>query len=62
MAELGWVAPQGLANMKRLAELVEDPASDVSEAARPVLRLLLGKRPVRLPITHKSSGAASRRR
>ncbi len=48
MAELGWVAPQGLANMKRLAELVEDPASDVSEAARPVLRLLLGKRPVRV--------------
>lgn len=41
MAELGWVAPQGLAHMKRLAELVADPASDMPEAARPVLRLML---------------------
>ncbi len=40
MAELGWVAPKGLAHMARLAELVEDPASELPEDARPVLRLL----------------------
>jgi len=41
MAELGWVAPKGLAHMARLAELVEDPASELPEDARPVLRLML---------------------
>jgi len=41
MAELGWVAPKGLAHMARLAELVEDPASELPEDARSVLRLML---------------------
>ncbi len=34
MAELGWVAPKGLAHMARLSELVEDGASGLPEPAR----------------------------
>ncbi len=41
MAELGWVAPKGLAHIARLSELVEDPASGLPEPARPVLRMML---------------------
>jgi transposase len=40
MTEHGWVAPQGLAHMKKLAALLDDPDA-VPQAARPVLRTLL---------------------
>jgi transposase len=41
MAELGWVAPKGLAHMARLSALIEDQASGLPEPARPVLRMML---------------------
>jgi transposase len=41
MAELGWVAPKGLAHIARLSALVEDQASGLPEPARPVLRMML---------------------
>jgi transposase len=40
MTEHGWIAPQGLEHMKKLATLLEDPEA-VPQAARPVLRTLL---------------------
>jgi transposase len=40
MTEHGWIAPQGLAHMKKLAALLEEPDA-VPHAARPVLRTLL---------------------
>jgi transposase len=42
MAELGWIAPKGLAQIARLSTLVEDEASELPEPARPVLRMMLG--------------------
>ena len=41
MAELGWIAPKGLAHMARLSALVDDEASGLPEPARPVLRMML---------------------
>ena len=40
MTEHGWIAPQGLAHMKKLAALLEDPSA-VPESARPVLEIML---------------------
>ncbi|MXO46646.1 IS110 family transposase, partial [Erythrobacter vulgaris] len=40
MTEHGWIAPQGLAHMKKLAALLEDPDA-VPESARPVLEIML---------------------
>ena len=40
MSEHGWIAPQGLAHMKKLAALLEDPHA-VPESARPVLEIML---------------------
>ena len=64
MTEHGWVAPQGLAHMKKLAALLDDPDA-VPQAARPVLRTLLDQMTVMngLPILiGRSLGALAKMR
>src|SRR5271170_1616218 len=40
LAEYGWVAPQGVCYVERLVRRVEDPAEDLPEAARTILKVL----------------------
>jgi transposase len=40
LAEYGWVAPQGISNVERLMQRVNDPGEDLPEAARTILMVL----------------------
>ncbi len=40
LAEYGWVAPQGVCYVERLMRRVDDPAEDLPEAARTILKVL----------------------
>ena len=40
LAEYGWVAPQGVCYVERLMQRVDDPAEDLPEAARTILKVL----------------------
>jgi transposase len=41
LAEYGWVAPKGLCYIERLIERIEDPAADLPNAARTILKVLV---------------------
>jgi transposase len=41
LAEYGWVAAKGLRNIDRLIERIEDPTSELPEAARTILKVLV---------------------
>jgi transposase len=41
LAEYGWVAPKGVCYVERLIERIEDPTSDLPEAARITLKVLV---------------------
>ena len=41
LAEYGWVAPKGVCYIERLIERIEDPAAELPEAARTILKVLV---------------------
>jgi transposase len=41
LAEYGWIAPKGVCYIERLIERIEDPAAELPEAARTILKVLV---------------------
>jgi transposase len=41
LAEYGWIAPKGVCYIERLVRRIEDPAEDLPEAARTILKVLV---------------------